>query len=400
MTRPAVLPTTLPVVLPHDYRVAPAFDDVADRVWATAAAKVGALTANHPDAFPLYTAGGRWVVDGEAWTNWCEGFLGGQLWMLSTRAADPAARQRFRGQAEHYSALIEERKTDATVHDLGFLFWSTYRRWYELTGDPALNDVLVTAGRTTAGRYRPAGRYMPSFRRPDSLFIDIMMNIHMAFYAAQQTGEDQLAEVATQHCLTTRRHLVRGDGSASHEGMFDLSTGAFLRQTTQQGYSDDGSWARGQAWALHGFGTVYRFTGDRRFLGAAQTTADFYVDRTRERIIPPNDWEEPDPPRPWESSAAAAAAGGLWQLAGLVDDPVRAREYADHAVATILALGESEFLAGPDEDWEGVLKHGVYHEGKGLGVDESVMWGDYWFLDTVDTIQRYTEGAASAAAGP
>ncbi len=393
-----VLPVILPVVLPHDYRVAEGFGQVAERAWRTAATKVQTLTADHPDAFPLYTRGGRWVVDGEAWTNWCEGFLGGQLWMLSGRAADPSARERFRAGAEHYSRLIEHRRTDATVHDLGFLFWSTYRRWYELTGDPRLNDVLVTAGRTTASRYRPVGRYLPSFRRPDSVFIDIMMNVHLALYAAQQTGEGRLAEIATEHCLTTRRHLVRGDGSVAHEAMFDLSAGRFLRQTTQQGFADDGSWARGQAWALHGFGTVYRFTGDRRFLRTAEATADFWLERTRDHVVPPNDWEEPDPPRPRESSAAAAAAGGQWQLAGHVDDAARARGYADHAVRTVMALGEPEFLAAPDEAWEGVLKHGVYHERKGLGVDESVMWGDYWFLDAVDTIQRYTE--RSPAAGP
>src|SRR5207249_2888535 len=83
------------------------------------------------------------------------------------------------------------------------------------------------------------------------------------------------------------------------------------------------SWARGQSWALYGFGTAYRFTGDRRFLATAQDCADFYVDRTGDRLVPPNDWEEPSPVRPWESSAAAIAAGGLWQLAGLTSDPVR-----------------------------------------------------------------------------
>ncbi|NKX52785.1 glycosyl hydrolase, partial [Arthrobacter deserti] len=169
-----------------------------------------------------------------------------------------------------------------------FLFWSTYRRWFEATGDPAKRDVLIEAGRTTASRSRPAGRYMPSFRRPDSLFIDIMMNIHMALYAAQQTGDQDMARKAVDHCLTTRRYLVRGDGSASHEGMFDLRSGAFLKQTTQQGYSDDGSWARGQAWALYGFGTVYRFTGDRRFLDTAVAAADFYREKTGDRLVPPN----------------------------------------------------------------------------------------------------------------
>jgi hypothetical protein len=30
---------------------------------------------------------------------------------------------------------------------------------------------------------------------------------------------------------------VRGDGSTAHEGIFDLNTGEFLKQTTQQGLS-------------------------------------------------------------------------------------------------------------------------------------------------------------------
>ena len=388
MTASLVLPQMLPLVFPSGYALPSDFDSRADRIWDTAAEKVSGLITRHPDRFPLYTTNGEWTVEGEAWTNWCEGFLGGQLWMLARRSP---AKQRgmFRDAAKHYSELIEERKTDATVHDLGFLFWSTYRRWLEETGDATLRDVLVEAGVTTASRYRAAGRYMPSFRQPDSLFIDIMMNIHMALYAAQQTGRMELAEAAIDHCLTTRRFLIRGDGSASHEGMFDLATGAFLNQTTQQGYSDDGSWARGQAWALFGFGTVYRFTGDRRFLETAMAAADFYIEKTGDALVPPNDWEEPNPTRRYESSAAAAAAGGMWQLAGLVHDDTRARVYADYAVRIIERLSESDFLASPTEQWEGVLKHGTYHEGKKLGVDESVMWGDYWFLDTVDLMQSH-----------
>ena len=127
--------------------------------------------------------------------------------------------------------------------------------------------------------------------------------------------------MATEHCLTTRRYLVRGDGSTSHEGIFDLETGEFLRQTTHQGWRDDSSWARGLAWALYGFGTAYRFPSDLRFLDTAQRCADFYIDRTGDSGVPPNDWEEPNPARPWESSAAAITASGLFQLAELTSDP-------------------------------------------------------------------------------
>ena len=320
-----VLPEPLPLLPPAGLEESDALGPLAERGWRTAARKVRGLVESHPDRFPVYTEEGRWAVDAEPWTNWCEGFLAGQLWLLAEHTGDPW----FRERAEHYSLLIEPRKDDRAVHDLGFLFWSSWRRWYELTGDSSRDAVVVHAGSTLALRFNERGRYLRSFLAANSLFIDIMMNVGIIFHAAGRTQDPDLARIAHEHCLTTRRFLVRGDGSASHEGIFDLDTGRFLRQTTQQGWRDDGSWARGQAWALYGFGTAYRFSGERRFLDTAARCADFYIERTGERLVPPNDWEEPTPRQRWESSAAAIAAGGLWQLAGLVSDAAQARSYAD-----------------------------------------------------------------------
>jgi len=380
-----ILPAPLPVVIPESVVVPENYRNRSDVAWATALEKVPALTIRHPDQFPMYTLHGKWVVQGETWTNWCEGFLGGQLWMLAERTG----REDLRAAAERYSMLIEERKHDRGIHDLGFLFWSTWRRWYEQTGDASRDRVVVQAGETMSLRFNEKGRYLRSFLAANSLFIDIMMNVGVIFHAAQCTGDARLAAVATEHCLTTRRTLVRGDGSTSHEGIFDLETGAFLRQSTQQGFRADGSWARGQAWALYGFGTAYRYTGDRRLLETAQACADFYIVRTGEALVPPNDWEEPDPRLPYESSAAAITAGGLWQLAGLVQDRGRACRYAEYALRILERLCQPDFLSVDDPSWDGLLRHGIYHEGKGLGVDESVMWGDYWFLDALDVVDRH-----------
>jgi unsaturated chondroitin disaccharide hydrolase len=48
----------------------------------------------------------------------------------------------------------------------------------------------------------------------------------------------------------------------------------------------------------------------------------------------------------------------------------------------------TEYLADKDPQWEGVLKGGVYHVHKGLGVDESVMWGEYFFAEALDQALR------------
>ena len=356
------------------------------RVFDFAATQLRRLVETHLDYFPMYTVNGKWKHGGESWTNWCEGFLGGQLWLLYRHTRDPY----WREKAEHYSGLIEHRKTDRNVHDLGFLFWSTWKRWYDLTGDPAINDVVVEAGRTLSLRFKEKGQYLRSFVADESLFIDIMMNVGIIFYAAQsqipargQTNDAELWRKAMQHCLTTRKYLVRGDGSTAHEGIFDTGTGEFLRQSTHQGWRADSSWARGLAWALYGFGTAYHFTRDARFLQTAEACANFYIECTPEHGVPPNDWDEPNPAVPYESSAAAIAASGMWNLAGLTGDSARARLYREYALRILDTLTGPDFIAIETPSWEGILKHGMYHQRKGLGVDESVMWGDYFFLEAL-----------------
>jgi unsaturated chondroitin disaccharide hydrolase len=347
-----------------------------------AARQLRHLVETYPNYFPMYTVNGQWKHEGEAWTNWCEGFLGGQMWLLYQHTHDAY----WRNKAEHYSRLVEHRKTDRNVHDLGFLFLSTWKRWYDLTGDSAINNVVIEAGQTLALRFKEKGQYLRSFVADESLFIDIMMNVPIIFYAAQQTNDENLWRIATQHSLTSRRYLVRGDGSTSHEGIFDLETGEFLRQSTHQGWRDDSSWARGLAWALYGFGAVYTYTQDARFLNTAEACANFYIERTPDHGVPPNDWEETDPEFPYESSAAAITASGLLNLAKLTGDPLRMRYYHEYALRIVDTLTSPEFLAADTPGWEGILKHGMYHQRKGLGVDESVMWGEYFFLEAVSKV--------------
>src|SRR5260370_6621967 len=198
-----------------------------ERALEFAARQARQVVTKYPDYTPMYTVGGFWNREGERWTHWCEGFFPGILWLLHKHTGAPQWRQ----LAERYTRPLEPRKHDRQVHDLGFLFFSTYLRWYHLTGDAALRDVLVEAGRTLALR-RQKGGYLASFVGPQSLFIDIMMNVGLILWAANATGDDALRQIALEHCRTTQRCLVRPDGGTAHEGIFDLDTGPFPRQAT------------------------------------------------------------------------------------------------------------------------------------------------------------------------
>jgi unsaturated chondroitin disaccharide hydrolase len=350
------------------------------------------IIETYPGYTPMYTVDGRWHREGERWTNWCEGFFPGILWLLYQYTRD----ERWRELAERYTRPLEPRRLDRTVHDLGFLFGATYLRWYRLTGESALHDILIQAGRTLALR-RQRGGYLASFIGPQSLFIDIMMNVPLILWAAKETGDRDLRAIALEHCRTTARTIVRPDGGTAHEGIFDVETGQFLRESTHQGWKPDSAWARGQAWALYGFTTISRLAGaaGSEFLQTARRCADFWLSRAPAGQVPLWDFDAPnDGKQPRDSSAAAIAASGLWDLSASVADEVDRRRYHSAAVQTLATLCSDDYLARSRPEWEGILRHGVYHLPKGLGVDESVAWGEYFFTEA---LVKAIEGADSGS---
>ncbi len=357
--------------------------------FAFAQEQVRRLVEVHPDYYPMYTKDGKWKHEGAAWTHWCDGFLPGMMWIFHARAEPNSAEANYwRENAIRYTTPLEQRKHDRDVHDLGFIFLSTYYRWFRWTRDAKLNDVLIEAGRTLAMRFNERGHYLRSFVAENSLFIDIMMNVGIIFYASRETGDRKLRDVALRHSLTTRRYLVRGDGSTAHEGLFDIETGEFLRQTTHQGYRGDSCWSRGLAWALYGFSTSFEYTRDPRFLSTAEACADYYISHAPTDGVPPWDFNAPPDARALlDTSAAAIVAAGLHRLCRLVADPLKGHFYWSTAQHILRALCEKHLAKG-DPDWEGILKGGVYHLHKELGVDESVMWGEYFFVEALERGMR------------
>src|SRR5215213_12037724 len=112
-----------------------------------AAGKVSRLVGDYPDYFPLYTDHGRWKHAKESWTNWCEGFLGGQMWLFYELGLG----EDWKTRAEHYGKLVEQRQYDDQVHDLGFVLCPTWKKWWELTATTA-------AARSSS---RAAGQWLP-----------------------------------------------------------------------------------------------------------------------------------------------------------------------------------------------------------------------------------------------
>jgi unsaturated chondroitin disaccharide hydrolase len=345
---------------------------------------------------PIYTANDVWTRPDFIWTDWCPGFYAGMMWLAHERTGEAC----WREAAEAYTRKLEHRKFDRDVHDLGFIFMSTANRWHNLLaeGDPVkqwLADLLVTAGTVQSFRWKSTGEdhYVYSFNGPQSLFIDVMMNIRILFRAHQLGGSEELYRRAVTHARTTEKFLVRkagprlvdGDGKVIHEGIFNPERGEFRNLSSQQGYSPFTCWARGLAWAMYGFTDTWLFTQDPLFLETAERCAGFYLAHTPAHGVPYWDFGAPHiPNEPFDSSAAAIAAGAFWKLKDIAETR-RGRETYRHAALTILnTLTSDEFSNDPSQ--AGILRHGVYHKPLGWGVDAAVMWGDYFFMETLHAV--------------
>ena len=214
--------------------------------------------------------------------------------------------------------------------------------------------MLIDAGRTLAMR-RQIGGYLCSFIGPESLFIDIMMNVGIIFWAARETEDETLRQIAIEHCRTTNAFLVRGLRGVAHEGIFDVATGAFVRRSTHQGYAADSAWTRGLAWAIYGFTAAHRLSGLPEFLDTAQQCANRYLLRAPANLVPPWDFDAPDDGKqPLDSSAAAITASGLFDLSEQVVDVRRSQAIAiAMRLLKILGIALLGAIPGDQNAWLG-----------------------------------------------
>jgi unsaturated chondroitin disaccharide hydrolase len=347
----------------------------------------------NPPAYPVRTKpDGSWLTVGA--DDWTAGFYAATLWRTYERTRDPAWLKR----AQTWQAgLASETKHDNT--DLGFKLFDTYGVGYQLTGDASYKKVVLDAAGTVARRYDPdVGMFRVWDAATDKtqyrVNIDAMMNLELMWWAGQNGGNPQYAAMATHHAQRALTDLVRPDGSTWMFAGYDQNTGKLLNHFTKQGYATESTWSRGQAWAMYGFTTAYRYTKDPRFLDTARRTAAWFVGHLPPDKVPYWDFDVPNKATaPRDTSAAAVAASALLELSTFETDAAAKQRDVDNARAILTSLSSPTY-APRKATFAAMLQHGTQHQPKGWA-DTGIMFGDYYF---VEALGRYEKQVGSTAA--
>jgi len=368
------------------------FDFAATRLIATSSWLPAA------DVYPNYTQpGGTWNTDDP--TSWTSGFLAQCLWTMYERTGD----ELWRALAEYRQAAMEPQKYTTTHHDLGFEIYNTFGYGYRMTGNTEFRDICLTAAASFATRYNANVGALKSrdWQEPFPVMIDAMMNLELMFFSSLNGGPPEHWDMAVQHALTTRRDHIRADGGSYHGVDYNPITGEPEARPgeddpyrTDQGWQDESTWSRGEAWGLHGFTSCYRWTGDPRFLETALLMADYWRRRVPADAIPYWDFDIPPDGEPRDSSAGAVGASALLELATIVTGADRVK-YFETAETAVRSLSGPNYLAEGTPHMSIVL-HGTYHKPAGRGVDTGLIWSDAYFLEA---LMRYEAFMASLRPG-
>jgi Bacterial Ig-like domain (group 3)/Glycosyl Hydrolase Family 88 len=316
---------------------------------------------------------------------WTSGFFPGELWIMYEKNLTDSWLTRAQAQ----TASMQAQDVNAPDHDIGFKILGTYGNAYRITRDPADMAVIQTAANAMATNlWRPGAGVIESWPNYDShitVIIDNMMNLELLLLAAQNGGNPAWRDMAVSHALKTIQNHVRADGSTFH--VVDYNTdGTVFSQFTSQGASNASTWSRGQAWGLNGFTMVYRYTKNdpsvpvstsSSFLATAQRLADYFINHLPPDFVPYWDFSQSGT-APRDSSAAAIAAAGLFELSAYVA-PTDSARYRTAALNILSSLSSPAYL-GDRLATDGILLHGSANVPGNSGVDTSLIYGDYYFI--------------------
>jgi len=373
-------------------------DDFVPEALAFVTSRVRSNLRRFRPGSPSATENGRYIFAEDG--NWIGGFWSGILNLTYEITKDTTFHQAARESTRPYLARLRS-QPETLDHDIGFLVIPSFVADYKLSGEMAAWKQALQAAEFLAARFNKAGQFLQCWNvwlplRPFSIenrgriIADSLYNIPLLYWAARETGEVRFATVASAHAHTSLRHLVRADYSTFHTFVFDPDSGAPKYGQTHQGYADDSWWARGQSWVIGGYAHAYRYTGDTAFLAAARKLAAAYLEAVEDDSIPRWDFRVPDPSsHPLDSSSAAITACGLLEIAR--NDP-ETRGVCEAVGRHIVRQLWTHYSTRDNPDEEGLLRHGCGHYPMGMGLDCSLIYGDYYFLEALTRLAGISRG--------
>ncbi|TKC63731.1 glucuronyl hydrolase [Pedobacter hiemivivus] len=359
-----------------------------DRAFDFATKQYTNMLASHPDLtkFPQSTKPNG-APDDRTSEWWCSGFFGGSLWYLYEYTGGA----NWKAAADKWTKALDKEKHNTRTHDLGFMLYCPYGNGYRLTQNKEYIEPMVTGANSLATRFNPAYGLIKSWDKHADceypVIIDNMMNLEFLFWAAKQSKDKRLYNIAVTHADNTLKHHFRKDFSSYHVVCYLPGTKVY-RQKTHQGAADSSAWARGQAWAMYGYSMMYRETKDKKYLKQAEGIANFVIKHPNLPAdkVPYWDFDRPNEER--DASAAAVFASAFLEMSTF--SKKNKDLYFSTAEQMLASLASPAYTANLNENNNFILKHSVGHKPAKSEINTPIVYADYYYLEALLRYKKLT----------
>jgi rhamnogalacturonyl hydrolase YesR len=315
--------------------------------------------------------------------DWTSGFYAGNLWQIFEITKD----EKYKELAKDWTAFIEKEKYNDRTHDMGFKVFCSFGQGLKHHNNQKYKDIIVKSSETLISRYNDTVGSIRSWdfnkKRWDfPVIIDNMMNLEMLFEATKISKDSSFHNIAVKHANTTLKNHFREDNSCFHVVDYNPENAAIRMKVTHQGFNDSSAWSRGQGWAIYGFTMAYRYTKDKRYLDQAEKTANFYLNHKNlpEDGIPYWDFNDTAIPNaPKDVSAATVVSSGMVELYGYTKN----EKYLNYSKKVVNTLKSKEYILKSNITAPFILNHSTGNWPKNDEMDEPIVYGDYYFLETL-----------------
>lgn len=336
---------------------------------------------------------GGWTITADG--DWTGGYWVAMLWLAYCDTRDEAYRERAVKLAGQLRARIDLASVFKAVP-----FYYGASVGHILLNDPVAREIALAAAKSLMQLYNPRLGLLPlgaeaeegSYVGPAESSVDSLFATPFLLWAARETGNVPMREIARNHAARVIELHLRDDSTFIQSTSLDPSSGAVLRHYTHKGYSHSSIWGRAQAWGvLLSTMSYIHEPGEHQWLAAARRGADWWIAHVPADRVAFWDFDDPAIPNVERDTAATAAmSAGLLKLSAAVSDPARQREYWRFAEETVQALVQSYLTptGAGDRRPPGILTEGCFNKradsrSQDAATKNELIFGSYYLFEAL-----------------